>query len=172
METIENKQLAAELQELYLQNKEWLLDVRFLEDETRVFEKLFDKVTTLAIHKGRTNEIHPVSKSLTALSERRQTLKALIIQHQHLLESLIKDQSKVIGIELIQENTQIIEHIKTLFLEEKTVRKDLYRMTEKVFDAENKNPLQNFYSIDETAGCVVSFHTSHYTRKIYRYRKV
>ena len=53
METIEQKYLVAELQELYLQNNEWLSDLAFLEDEMRLFKKLFDKVITLAIHESR-----------------------------------------------------------------------------------------------------------------------
>ena len=50
METTQNEQLASELQELYLENKGWLSDVIFMEDEFRFFRKLFDKVVTLEIH--------------------------------------------------------------------------------------------------------------------------
>ncbi|MGY3053715.1 transposase [Pedobacter sp. UYEF25] len=142
MEAIENHQLSDELQELYLQNKEWLSDVLFLEDETHIFENLFDKINTLAMHKKRVHEIQPVNKRLTALYKKRQAFKALISQHQHLLKSLIKNQTKTVGLRLLQENAQIIENIKTLFLlERKTLRKDLFDLTEKLINAENKTVL-------------------------------
>lgn len=141
METIEQKQLSAELQGLYLDNKEWLSDICFLEDEMRFFKKLFGKVITLSIQENRVGEIHPVNKSLTELNDKRQALKNLIIKHQNDLEALIKDQSKTTGIGFINDNAQIVEKIKALFTEEKVVRKNLYKLTEKVFEDENKGHL-------------------------------
>ena len=44
MTTLIDQQLSSELQELYLQNKQWYSDVLFLEDETAFFQKLFGSV--------------------------------------------------------------------------------------------------------------------------------
>ncbi len=141
METIESRQLSSELQELHLENKEWLSDVLFMEDEMRFLKKLFDRVITLAIHEQRIQELHPVNKSLAELGEKRQTLKLLIIKNQHLLESMLKHPEKVMSMELIAKNTQITEAIKALFLEEKAVKKDLFALAEQVFDGEHKSHL-------------------------------
>ncbi|MFC5283495.1 hypothetical protein [Pedobacter alpinus] len=141
METTEQKQLSAELQELYLENKEWFSEILFLEDEMRFFRKLFDKVITLSVQENKIGELHPVNKSLTELNEKRQALKTLIIKHQHDLESLIKDELKTNGIDLLNDNAQIIKTIKALFAEEKVVRKNLYVLTEKVFEDEHKGHL-------------------------------
>ena len=141
METIQNKQLAEELQELYLENKQTLSDVLFLEDEMRFFNKLFDKVITLAVHQQKIAELHPVNKGLIKLKEKRQMLKDLILKHQNLLGSLINDSTKKAGLELIAESTQIAKDIKLLFLEEKEVRKNLYMLAEQELDAECKTHL-------------------------------
>jgi hypothetical protein len=141
METIEQKQLSAELQELYLQNKELHSDILFIEDEMRFFKKLFDQVISLAIHEERIEELHPVNKSLIELTSKRKELKDLIIKHQQVLEGLLKDQSKPADLELIIDHAQIIEDIKALFAEEKIVRKGLYLLTEDVFDQERRSHL-------------------------------
>lgn len=141
METIAQRELAAELQELYLENKECLSEILFLEDEIRFFKKLFEKIITLSIQENKIGELHPVNKSLTALSEKRQVLKPLIIKHQHNLEALIKDESKTAGINLVNDNAQISKTIKALFTEEKIVRKNLYALAEKVFEDEHKGHL-------------------------------
>ena len=140
METIENRQLASELQELYLENKEWLSDVLFIEDEIRFFQKLFDKVISLAIQEDRVPELHPVNKSLAELMETGRVIEEQIHKNQHLLESLIKDSEKRIGMNLIEENVQIVKDVKMLFTKEKMVKKALYVLAEKVFE-ENKTQL-------------------------------
>lgn len=141
METIESRQLASELQELYLENKEWLSDVFFIEDEIRFFQKLFDKVITLAIREDRVQELHPVNKSLAELMKTGQFIKSQVIKNQHLLESLIKNPEKGIELNLIEENIGIAKDIKKLFTEERTVRKALYVLAEKVFEEEDKTHL-------------------------------
>ena len=143
METIEKKELATELQELYLENKEWLSDILFMEDEIRFFQNLFDKVITSAIHEHNTQELQPVNQKLAKLDAKRQTLKETIIKNQHRLEALIKTPEKAVGLELIEENTEITQTIKTLFVEEKAIRKNLYALAEKLFGNEKKNHLLN-----------------------------
>ena len=134
METIENRQLESELQELYLENKEWLSDALFIEDEIRFFQNLFDKVISLAILEDRVSELHPINKSLEELMKTGQVIKSQIIKNQHLLESLIKDPEKKIGMNLIEEKVQIAKDIKMLFTKEKTVKKALYALAEEVFE--------------------------------------
>ncbi|MEO5909904.1 MAG: hypothetical protein ABIP95_03405 [Pelobium sp.] len=141
MDTIEKKQLGLELQELYLENKGWLSDVLFMEDEIRFFRKLFDKVISLAIVEEKVKKLYPVTQHLESLDKKRETLKALIIKNQHLLESLIKDAKKVFSLELVIENAEIVKNIRALFTEEKQLRKDLYILAEEVFELEHKGHL-------------------------------
>ena len=75
------------------------------------------------------------------MEKKRETLKSLILKNQHLLESSIKDEEKAISLILIVENAEIVKSIKTLFSEEKQIRKDLYVLAEEVFLEENRNHL-------------------------------
>ena len=124
------QQLSSELQELYLENKQWLSDVLFLEDEAAFFQKLFESVLLSAVKENLVTEILFINASLKQLEERRKEQKKLILKHQHLLENLIKDQSKKIGLDLIIDNEKIIEEIKSLFISEKLLKKELYILVE------------------------------------------
>ncbi len=141
METIESKQLSSEFQELHNENKEWLADVLFMEDEIRFYKKLFDKVITAALHENRVMELSPLSTKLDQLDHKKEALKLLITKNQHLIESIIKDAEKAVGIEVIEENTEITREIKLLFLEERAIRKALFSISESIFDEENKKHL-------------------------------
>ena len=126
------QQLSSELQELYLENKQWLSDVLFLEDEAAFFQKLFESVLSSAVKENLVTEILFINASLKQLEERREEQKKLILKHQHLLENLIKDQSKKIGLDLIIDNEKIIEEIKSLFISEKLLKKELYILVETI----------------------------------------
>lgn len=141
METIENKQLAAELQELYLENKEWLSEVLFMEDEIRFFQKLFDKVITSAIHEKKIQELQPLNQNLATLGLKRTTIKEAIIKNQHQLEDLIKDPEKRVELDIIENNEQIVKSIKALFVDVKLIKRNLYNLAEELFVEENKNHL-------------------------------
>jgi hypothetical protein len=82
METSE-AQLSTELQELYLGNKEKLSDLLFLEDETRFFQKLFEKVLLANVKKEKFQEIEFINLSLGELQRRRNKLLVLINSQQH-----------------------------------------------------------------------------------------
>jgi hypothetical protein len=100
-------QLSQELQELYLENKEWLSQLLFLEDEYRFFHQLFEnRYSTIAIQHS-SEELTFVGDSLAELKNQIDQLKALIAKHQHLLETILKDKKQNIGIELIEENSTI-----------------------------------------------------------------
>ena len=112
-----------------------------MEDEICFYKKLFNKVITAAIHENRVMELSPLSKKLGQLDEKKETLKLLITKNQHLLESIIKDAEKAVGIEVIEENAEITKEIKSLFIEERAIRKALFSISENIFDEENKNHL-------------------------------
>ena len=132
MNTPSDPQLSSELQELYLQNKQWLSDVLFLEDETRFFHKILDTVLTTAVKEGRLHEVQLINASLTQMEERRNKLKTVVIRHHHMLELMLKEQDKKIGLDMINENITIIKVIKALFISDKVIKKELYTLVEGV----------------------------------------
>ena len=125
-------QLSSELQELYLQNKQWLSDVLFLEDETRFFQTLFNKALSSALEDNRFKQLQLINISLNELEERRNNVRNLVKRHQQMLEAMLIDQNKIIGLELISENEEVINEIKSLFISDKLIKKELYFLAEGV----------------------------------------
>ncbi len=135
MENIANTQLSEELQELYLENKEWSSELSFLEDESRFFEKLFDNIISSAIDAAHISKLKFVSAILIHLKNKRNEIRALVLDHQTFLTSLLAKPGKMIGLELLDKNTLIMNEIKALFKESKLAKKELYQSCEVVINS-------------------------------------
>jgi len=136
-------QLSSELQELYLENKETLSDILFLEDESRFFQKLFDKVLLSPIKEEKFQQIEFVNSSLLELQNRRDKLKTLLTNQQLSIESMLKNADMKIGLSLIDQNTIISAEIKALLNSDKLVKKELYSLVEPVLADRNAGHLLN-----------------------------
>ena len=136
-------QLSSELQELYLENKETLSDILFLEDESRFFQKLFDKVLLSPIKEEKFQQIEFVNSSLLELQNRRDKLKTLLTNQQLSIESMLKNADMKIGLSLINQNTIISAEIKALLNSDKLVKKELYSLVEPVLADRNAGHLLN-----------------------------
>ena len=130
METKIEAQLASELQEMYLENKEWQSDILFLADEMRFFQEIFKKLVTSPIKQNNAEKVAFVNASLTSLQERRDHLKNTLNNRQHVLESMLKDEVKTITIAFIEEDTAIVKEIKALLATDKEVKKELFALIE------------------------------------------
>ena len=98
METILESLLSGELQELYLQNKEWMSQVLFLENEIRFSQKLFAKELFSISQKNNEKEVELVKESLLSLETRILNLKELVFLHQHQLETIFKDPNSLLAL--------------------------------------------------------------------------
>ena len=136
-------QLSSELQELYLENKETLSDILFLEDESRFFQKLFDKVLLSPIKEEKFQQIEFVNSSLLELQNRRDKLKTLLTNQQLSIESMLKNADMKIGLSLIDQNTIISAEIEALLNSDKLVKKELYALVEPVLADRNAGHLLN-----------------------------
>lgn len=136
-------QLSSELQELYLENKETLSDILFLEDESRFFQKLFDKVLLSPIKEEKFQQIEFVNSSLLELQNRRDKLKTLLTNQQLSIESMLKNADMKIGLSLIDQNTIISTEIKALLNSDKLVKKELYALVEPILADRNAGHLLN-----------------------------
>lgn len=143
MKEIQNIQLSDELQELYLENKQWLSDVLFLQDEARFLKKTIGQFFLAALQKDHLQQVQKINASISKIEDRRTMLKKLIVQHQELLESLLKDPGKTIHLQLIEENSKIINEIKALFLSDSSVKKELYILIEQVIEKDKAKHLLN-----------------------------
>ncbi|TKC12387.1 hypothetical protein FA048_01855 [Pedobacter polaris] len=121
-------QLSQELQELYLENKEYMSQLLFLEDEYRFFLQLFETRYTAIGEKHSEEELMFVGASLDELKSQMGKLKNLISKHQHLLETILKNEKQTIGFELIEENSIIAQTIATLLDSDKNIKKALFEL--------------------------------------------
>jgi hypothetical protein len=130
MNTIPDLQLSSELQELYLENKEWISELQFLKDEYRFFTKLFDEKQIAAkIHSP--EEILIIEDNLAQLQQKINKLEQLTTKHQHLIESMLKDKDLHIGLELIEQNVAIGKEIKLLLKTDRLIKNNLFALVEK-----------------------------------------
>ena len=81
-------------------------------------------------------EVQYISASLCQLEARTKTLKELLIRQLHLLESMLKNLNKSIGLSLVNENMDIVEEIKTLFISDKLIKNELFAMVEEIMREE------------------------------------
>ena len=128
-------QLSFELQELYLRNKQWLSDIMFLEDESRFFQKLFNKVLASTLSEGSFEKVNSIDFSLHELEESRNNLRELVRNYQHGLEAMVGDKERAVGLELMTVN-----EINSLVIADRQVKKELYTLVEAII-RKDKNAL-------------------------------
>lgn len=123
-----NTLLSEELQELYLENKEWLSDIAFLEDESHFLRNLFGESFSGAANNLK--QMEKLNDQLIKLGDHRLLLKKLVLQHKDLIENILKDPNNAMNMSLIEENEKISSGIRTLFKEDRQVKKDLFDLVE------------------------------------------
>ncbi len=139
METIIETQLSFELQEIYLENKEWLSDILFLTDEMRFFQQLFQKLVASPIKQNNAEQVAFINASLTNLQDRRNHLKSVLNNRHRVLESMLKGKVKTINIAFIEEDTAIVKEIKALLATDKEVKKELFSLIEELQSTDKTN---------------------------------
>lgn len=145
MKTPIDAQLSAELQELYLENKEWLSNILFLEDEMRFFQNLFDKAICSSVKRKNIQQVEVISASLGEILGRRKQLKAVLISRKVKLEQLLDGNAERFGLELIEQDAAIISEIKSLLVNDKLVKNELFALIEELKAKDRQFvPLVNF----------------------------
>lgn len=132
MNLISESTLSTELQELYLQNKEWMSQVCFLEDESRFYQKLFGEKLFYIGKKHTVKEIDAITVSLSMLNDKTVALKELVTKHQHLLEGILKTEDLNVNMNLIEEHSKLTKEINEQLLANRIVKSDLFRLVEGV----------------------------------------
>ncbi len=131
MNTAES-QLSSELQELYLESKEKLSDILFLEDESRFFQKLFEKALLSTTKEEKFRELEFVNSRMVELQERLVKLNVLLSAQQHSIENILRDTGKNIEMSLLDQDIAICSEIKALLILDRSVKKELYAHVEYV----------------------------------------
>nr|MBC7612292.1 hypothetical protein [Pseudopedobacter sp.] len=100
-----------------------------------------DNVISSAIDAAHISKLKFVSAILIHLKNKRIEIKALVLEHQTFLTSLLAKPGKMIGLELLDKNTLIMDEVKALFKESKLAKKELYQLIEEVIDQQKKSHL-------------------------------
>jgi len=140
-------QLSAELQELYLENKEWLSDILFLEDEMRFFQNIFDKVLSERVKRKNVQQVEVISASLGEILQRRRQLKAVLISRKENFEQLLEGKSERFELELIEQDVAIISEIKSLLATDKLVKNELFSLIEELKTKDRPVALASIFKV-------------------------
>lgn len=141
METPKDSQLSSELQELYLENKGWLADVLFLEDETRFINKLMNDFFLPAIKQDHLKEMQAIRVKLQALEERRTDLKKLVEKNQQVLETSMSAPDNPTGLGLLDDSSRIQQEIKALFKADNSIKREIFALVEELMQKEKSTHL-------------------------------
>lgn len=136
MKTVIDSQLSSEFQELFLENKEWLADVLFLEDEIRFITKLMKGKFQEAVRTHHLTEMHQLMAKLQKLETQCSELKAMVDTNRHSLETCISDPESPPGLDLIENCARIQQEIKTLFKADASLKRELFALVVKLMEQE------------------------------------
>jgi hypothetical protein len=129
MKKVIDSTLSAELQELYLENKEWLSDVLYLRDEMRFFRKLFDEVLSKGVERHHFSQMRVISSSMNCIQDRRTQLKTLLESRKSQLSEFLKGDDLEIKIGFIEEDAAIVQEVNSLMLAETVLKNELFKLS-------------------------------------------
>ncbi len=105
---IEDNELNAELQELYLVNKQWLSDLEFLDTELEFLTKLAASNPVAVVRTEELNNLLDIKNSYRGL-------KKDILSYLHELEPLIVEKHKDFNLLLIEKHAQLKDRLAEIF---------------------------------------------------------
>jgi hypothetical protein len=129
MKTLIDSTLSAELQELYLENKEWLSNVLYLQDELRFFKNLYSQILAAGVEREHLPQLEMISSSMNYLQLRRMQLKEDLEGRKFQLSQLLNGSNVAIKVEFIDEDIEIIKEIKSIMLAESAVKNELFKLS-------------------------------------------
>jgi hypothetical protein len=101
---IEDKELTAELQELYLEGKEWISDLDFMETDIDFLKKLY-----FGLMKNSAAPSADTAMGIGALEQSQRSLKSRIRGYLHTIEPLIINSDTTFQFSLL-ETFNILQH--------------------------------------------------------------
>jgi hypothetical protein len=116
--------LSAELQELYLENKEWSSNICFLEEDMHFIQNLFNKVISEKAKNGSLQKVSTVITNVNLLINRRKQLKLVLTKRTFKLEQLLEGNTGTIELQFIEEDSAIIKEIKSLLVAQRLLKEE------------------------------------------------
>jgi hypothetical protein len=129
MITIADLQFSEELQELYLENKEYSAQLKFLQDEYRFFTKLFDAKQLNPKNKAE-EQVLLVKRSLLSLKKGLAKVEELAKHHKKLIEAVLKNPDQAIDLTLIEVNAALGDALTSLLQMVREIKTELFTLVE------------------------------------------
>lgn len=123
---IEDNQLNAELQELYLLSKDWISDIEFLERDLDFLKKLFGETFSPLVQKDNYELIADILINTAKIDKTQVSLKIDILNYLHNLEQLINNCDQSFYLNLLETHTKLEQKLRTLILDFKAVKKIVF----------------------------------------------
>jgi len=133
METINQTNVTADIDEaitkLYDQNKFWLSEINFLDDEIKFITDLLDKFFITLIQDKFVNRIQLIKGQLISLGYVKNNIKQDIIRHQIHIEEKINSKAAKSQIFLEMEDARIADELKDIHKNFKHIKTDIFAIT-------------------------------------------
>lgn len=131
MKTLQDTQLEQELQELHLVSSNWISDIRFIQDEIKIFKQLIHKTLSRA-NDDQLIRVRELNSTRANLEEKISKIQIEIQDHLRKIEPLIRDSDRPIEISLIEEHTQLGNNVADQFRSFSTTKQELFSFVGKV----------------------------------------
>lgn len=116
---IEDNELEAELQELYLVDKQWLSDLEFLDTEFEFLRKLAATNPVAVVRNEELNNLVVIENTYTFL---KKDLRAYL----HQLGPLVIAKTKLLDLSLIENYAQLKKRLTEMFQQCQQLKKDIF----------------------------------------------
>jgi hypothetical protein len=129
--TIEDSQLTAEVQELYIIGKDWIADLDFFEQDLEFIQRLFKRSFLPLIHEPVIRNITPIMQDFMVIETQCESIRARLLAHLHSLEPLVKYPDMDYGLSLIESHASLERDISGLLQSFRSLKKGILKLTEK-----------------------------------------
>ncbi len=124
--TIEDNQLAEELQDFYLGTKQWLSDLELLNSEISFLKKLFERLFSPQVNTPDFGIVAGLLQQAAAVENKRHELSREIFLFLHRLEPLITSKAEGYCLELVESHARLEAEMEQLNSDFKTLNSTLF----------------------------------------------
>ncbi|HVW94536.1 MAG TPA: hypothetical protein VHA56_01040 [Mucilaginibacter sp.] len=127
---INDTQLEAELQELYILSNHWLQDIYFMEDEIHFFKNILAKYKTGDLKDVLPSRYDEFKQKIEEQEQQLAALKKQIPLFLDFLKPFIKDIKKEITLDFLEKYNHLQDEIKEMFSGVRENKNHLFKYTE------------------------------------------
>ncbi len=131
------------LQQIHIATHHWLNDMSFFDDETRFLSSLLDKYFIFLLSHEHVNRIQLVNERLKQTGIVKSLIRADVLKHQKNLDTTLKNDIEQREDFLKLEHTRLEEELADLAKSFKSIKHEIFKITEEVMKSEKLNLLKD-----------------------------